>query len=136
MKAGIYTHQHRRGGCKCMFQTYIKGMQSDNSTCESVLRRTYGEDCGIEHFTDFSGDCPPENVDRPGYRKMEDAIRSHEVQAIIVYDLDKISNNINLVLDFYRLCRENGVDVLTARDGKNVMKVLDVILAKGSPGGY
>lgn len=129
MKVGIYNHQHYRGGCPGCSQTYVKGMISDAERCKNVILRYYGPDNEFINYTDL-GDYPPENVDRPGYKRMINDIINNNLDVIITVIPGKISNDVNLILDFYKLCRDHQVDFLTANEGPDVMKTLDILLAK------
>lgn len=129
MKVGIYNHQHYRGGCPGCSQTYVKGMISDAERCKNVILRYYGPDNEFINYTDL-GDYPPENVNRPGYKRMVNDIQNNNIDVIITVIPGKISNDVNLILDFYKLCREHQVDFLTANEGPDVMKTLDILLAK------
>lgn len=129
MKVGIYNHQHYRGGCPGCSQTYVKGMISDAERCKNVILRYYGPDNEFINYTDL-GDYPPENVDRPGYKRMINDITNNNLDVIITVIPGKISNDVNLILDFYKLCRDHQVDFLTANEGPDVMKTLDILLAK------
>ena len=129
MKVGIYNHQHQRGGCPVCLQTYVKGMISDAERCKNVILRYYGPDCEFVNYTDL-GDYPPENVERPGYKRMIKDIEENNVNVIITITAGKISNDINLILDFYRICKNHNVEFVTAKEGKDVMATLDILLAK------
>lgn len=129
MKVGIYNHQHYRGGCPGCSQTYVKGMISDAERCKNVILRYYGPNNEFINYTDL-GDYPPENVDRPGYKRMINDIINNNLDVIITVIPGKISNDVNLILDFYKLCRDHQVDFLTANEGPDVMKTLDILLAK------
>ena len=129
MKVGIYNHQHQRGGCPGCSQTYVKGMISDAERCKNVILRYYGPDCDFVNYTDL-GDYPPENVERPGYKRMIKDIEENNVNVIITITAGKISNDINLILDFYRICKNHNVEFVTAKEGKDVMATLDILLAK------
>lgn len=129
MKVGIYNHQHQRGGCPGCSQTYVKGMISDAERCRNVILRYYGPDCEFVNYTDL-GDYPAENVDRPGYRRMLSDIRDKKLDVVITITPGKISNNLDLILDFYQECRNHNVDFLSAKEGPDVMKMLDILLDK------
>ena len=129
MKVGIYNHQHQRGGCPGCSQTDVKGMISDAERCKNVILRYYGPDCEFVNYTDL-GDYPPENVERPGYKRMIKDIEENNVNVIITITAGKISNDINLILDFYRICKNHNVEFVTAKEGKDVMATLDILLAK------
>ena len=131
MRVGIYNHQHQRGGCPGCSQTYVKGMISDAEKCKNVILRYYGSDNEFINYTDF-GDYPPENVNRPGYGRMMDDITNDKIDVIITINAGKISNDIDLILDFYKQCKNHNVDFITAKEGPDVMKMLDVLLEKQS----
>lgn len=129
MKVGIYNHQHLRGGCPGCSQTYVKGMISDAERCKNVIARYYGSDCEFINYTDL-GDYPAENLNRPGYKRMTDDITHNNIDVIITVNPGKISSDINLILEFYQLCKQHHIDFLTANEGKDVMTGLDILLAK------
>lgn len=128
MKIGIYNHQHLRGGCPGCSQIYVKGMIKDGLECKSRVEGIYGTDCEFLNYTDL-GDYPPENLDRPGYRRMMKDVEDGILKAIIVIRLDKISSDINLVLDTYLRLKEHNVEFLTLKEGKRAMEILDRALA-------
>lgn len=71
--------------------------------CKEYIRTHYGE-VTLNHITiyedeGFSGG----NLNRPAFKKMMEAARSHQFGAIIVYRLDRISRNIS---DFSGLIEE------------------------------
>lgn len=129
MRVGIYNHQHQRGGCPGCSQTYVKGMIADGEQCKNAILRYYGPDNEFVNYTDL-GDYPAENVDRPGYRRMIADIQANKLDVIVTIYAGKISNNINLILDFYRECKNHNVDFLSVKEGPDVMKMLDVMLEK------
>lgn len=127
MKVGIYNHQHYRGGCPGCSQTYVKGMISDAERCKNVILKYYGPDCEFINYTDL-GDYPPENVDRPGYKKMIADIDNNVLDVIITVSPGKISNDIQLILSFYERCKNHNIAFLSAREGPDVMTMLDILL--------
>ncbi len=129
MRVGIYNHQHQRGGCPGCSQTYVKGMIADGEQCKNAILRYYGPDNEFVNYTDL-GDYPAENVDRPGYRRMIADIQANNLDVIVTIYAGKISNDINLILDFYRECKNHNVDFLSVKEGPDVMKMLDVMLEK------
>lgn len=129
MRVGIYNHQHQRGGCPGCSQTYVKGMIADAEKCKNTILRYYGSDCEFINYTDL-GDYPSENVDRPGYKRMMVDINSNKLNVVITIKTEKISNDINLILDFYKQCKNHNVDFLSAKEGPDVMKILDVMLER------
>lgn len=63
--------------------------------CKEYIRTHYDE-AALNHITiyedeGFSGG----NLNRPAFKKMMEAARSHQFGAIIVYRLDRISRNIS-----------------------------------------
>lgn len=128
-RVGIYNHQHYRGGCPGCSQTYVKGMIADGMKCQNRAIGIFGEDCEFINYTDL-GDYPPENLERPGYKRMMADVEAHKLDAICVLTLSKISSVVELVLQTYKKCKENDVALITATDGKKVMVVLDKALEK------
>lgn len=128
-RVGIYNHQHYRGGCPGCSQTYVKGMIADGMKCQNRAIGIFGEDCEFINYTDL-GDYPPENLERPGYKRMMEDVEAHKLDAICVLTLSKISSVVELVLQTYKKCKENDVALITATDGKKVMVVLDKALEK------
>ncbi len=129
MRIGIYNHQHLRGGCPVCSQTYVKGMIKDGMACKNRVEAIYGVDNEYVNYTDL-GDYPPENLDRPGFRRMMKDVEDDRLDAIIVIRLDKISNDVNLILDTYERMKAHGVELLTLKEGKRAMDVLDRALIR------
>ncbi len=82
-----------------------KGESIENQVelCKDYLRVRYGETCEnqiiIYEDEGFSGS----NLDRPGFQRMLKTARARQIQAIVVYRLDRISRNIS---DFSGLIEE------------------------------
>ncbi len=129
MKVGIYNHQHMQGSCPICRQTYVQGMMQDALSCQSKAHMVYGSDLEFVNYTDL-GDYPPENLDRPGFRRMMEDVENNVVDVIVVFTLSKISTDINLILDTYQVMKDHGIQLITALDGKKAMTVLDKALAK------
>lgn len=133
MRIGIYNHQHYRGGCPGCSQTYVKGMIADAMECQNRVTGIYGKDVEFINYTDL-GDYPPENLDRPGYRNMMRDVKEGRVDAVIVLKLDKISNQVDLVLDTYQVMKDHGVKLLTLNEGERASEILDKALDKRKKG--
>ena len=129
MRIGIYNHQHLRGGCPGCSQIYVKGMIQDGIACKNRVEAIYGEDNEYVNYTDL-GDYPPENLDRPGFRRMMQDVEDGRLDAIIVIRLDKLSNDVNLILDTYEIMKSHGVELLTLKEGRRAMEVLDKALIR------
>ncbi|MBR0382660.1 MAG: recombinase family protein [Eubacterium sp.] len=129
MRIGIYNHQHMQGSCPICRQTYVQGMISDGVRCQARATAIYGDGHEFINFTDL-GDYPPESLDRPGFKRMMEAVENNEIDVLVVFTLGKISNDIDLVLETYRTLKEHGVELITANDGRKAMAVLDKALAK------
>ncbi len=129
MRIGIYNHQHLRGGCPVCSQTYVKGMIKDGMACKTRVEAIYGLDNEYVNYTDL-GDYPPENLDRPGFRRMMQDVEDDRLDAIIVIRLDKISNDVDLILNTYERMKAHGVELLTLKEGKRAMEVLDKALIR------
>ena len=129
MRIGIYNHQHMQGSCPICRQTYVQGMISDGVRCQARATAIYGDGHEFINFTDL-GDYPPENLDRPGFKRMMEAVENNEIDVLVVFTLSKISNDIDLILKTYRTLKDHGVELITANDGRKAMAVLDKALAK------
>ena len=112
MRIGIYNHQHLRGGCPVCSQTYVKGMIADGMKCMNRAKGIYGEDNEFVNYTDL-GDYPSDNLD-----------------VIVVITLDKITTDIDLLLETYKTIRQHNIELITANDGKKAMEILDKALIK------
>jgi DNA invertase Pin-like site-specific DNA recombinase len=104
-------------------------MIADGVKCQNRALGIYGQDCEFINYTDL-GDYPPENLDRPGYRRMMEDVEAGKLDVICVLTLSKISSEVNLVLQTYKTCKEHHVELITAIAGKKVMEVLDKALEK------
>ncbi|MDO4975944.1 MAG: recombinase family protein [Eubacteriales bacterium] len=124
MRIGIYNHQHLRGGCPGCSQIYVKGMIKDAVACKNRVEGIYGTDCEYFNFTDL-GDYPPSNLDRPGFHRMMKDVENGRLDAIIVIRLDKISNDIDLILTTYQRLKEHNVALLTLKEGEKAMEILE-----------
>lgn len=133
MKIGIYNHQHLRSGCPGCSQTYVKGMIKDAMACKNRAEAIYGAGHEYVNYTDL-GDYPPDHLDRPGFRRMMNDAEEGRLNAVIVIRLDKISTDINLVLNTYQRLKEKGVEFLTLKEGKRAMEILDKALEKRAGG--
>ncbi len=129
MRIGIYNHQHLRGGCPGCSQIYVKGMIKDGMACKTRVEAIYGLDNEYVNYTDL-GDYPPENLDRPGFRRMMQDVEDGRLDVIIVIRLDKISNDVDLILNTYERMKAHGVELLTLKEGKRAMEVLDKALIR------
>ncbi len=127
MVVGIYNHQHYRGGCPGCSQTYVKGMIADAMKCKNRATGLYGDDTEFVNYTDL-GDYPPTELDRPGYRNMMRDVRSGKLDAVIVFQLNKISSEVDLVLETYKVMKAHGVKLLTVQHGEHASEVLDKLL--------
>ena len=129
MKIGIYNHQHMQGSCPICRQTYVQGMMQDALSCQSKAHMVYGSDLEFVNYTDL-GNYPPENLDRPGFRRMMQDVEDGRLDVIIVIRLDKISNDVDLILNTYERMKAHGVELLTLKEGKRAMEVLDKALIR------
>ena len=129
MRIAIYNHQHMQGSCPVCRHTYVQGMIQDGVRCQSRAQGIYGNDCEFLNYTDL-GDFPSENLDRPGFRRLMEAVENHEIDVVVVYTLSKITTDMDLLLATYKKLKEHGIELITANDGKKAMAVLDKALAK------
>ena len=112
MRIGIYNHQHLRGGCPICTQTYVQGMIAE-----------------FVNYTDL-GDYPSENLERPGFRRLMKDIEEDNLDVIVVITLDKITTDIDLLMETYQTIRKHNIQLITANDGKKAMEILDKALVK------
>ena len=124
MRIGIYNHQHLRGGCPVCSQTYVKGM-----ICMNRAKGIYGEDNEFVNYTDL-GDNPSDNIERPGFKRMMTDVEADNLDVIVVITLDKITTDIDLLLETYKTIRQHNIELITANDGKKAMEILDKALIK------
>lgn len=129
MRIGIYNHQHMVGTCPVCRHTYVTGMMQDAAKCQSRAEGIYGTDCEFINYTDL-GDYPPEHLDRPGFKRMMDDIVNERIDVIVCYTLGKITNDLDLLFEFYQTLKDHHIELITVTDGKRVMEVLDKALAK------
>ncbi|MCI6857727.1 MAG: recombinase family protein [Eubacterium sp.] len=129
MRIGIYNHQHQRGGCPGCSQNYVRGMIADAMKCKNRAIGIYGEDCEFFNYTDL-GDYPSDNLNRPGFKRMMNDIASGKLDVIAVITLDKISTNIDLLLETYKTIRSYNLKFITANEGEKAMEILDKALVK------
>ena len=83
MRIGIYNHQHMQGSCPICRQTYVQGMISDGVRCQARATAIYGDGHEFINFTDL-GDYPPENLDRPGFKRMMEAVENNEIDVLVM----------------------------------------------------
>ena len=129
MRIGIYNHQHLRGGCPICTQTYVQGMIADGMKCMNRAKGIYGEDNEFVNYTDL-GDYPSENLERPGFRRLMKDIEEDNLDVIVVITLDKITTDIDLLMETYQTIRKHNIQLITANDGKKAMEILDKALVK------
>ena len=129
MRIGIYNHQHLRGGCPVCSQTYVKGMIADVMKCMNRAKGIYGEDNEFVNYTDL-GDYPSDNLERPGFKRMMTDVAADNLDVIVVITLDKITTDIDLLLEIYKTIRQHNIELITANDGKKAMEILDKALIK------
>ena len=121
MRIGIYNHQHLRGGCPVCSQTYVKGMIADGMKCMNRAKGIYGEDNEFVNYT---------NLERPGFKRMMTDVAADNLDVIVVITLDKITTDIDLLLEIYKTIRQHNIELITANDGKKAMEILDKALIK------
>lgn len=52
------------------------------------------------------------------------------LDVIVVITLDKITTDIDLLLETYKTIRQHNIELITANDGKKAMEILDKALIK------
>ena len=120
---------HLRGGCPICTQTYVQGMIADGMKCMNRAKGIYGEDNEFVNYTDL-GDYPSENLERPGFRRLMKDIEEDNLDVIVVITLDKITTDIDLLMETYQTIRKHNIQLITANDGKKAMEILDKALVK------
>ena len=76
------------------------------------------------------GDYPSENLERPGFRRLMKDIEEDNLDVIVVITLDKITTDIDLLMETYQTIRKHNIQLITANDGKKAMEILDKALVK------
>lgn len=114
-----------RGHTRIVMNTLIE----EANQCIRKVNMIYGSDVTFFNYQDV-GEYLPSNLDRPGFQKMMEEIKAGKIDVVVMVVLTKLSNDVNLVLDFYETCKEYGVELITHADGKKVMTVLDKALEK------
>ncbi len=127
MRIGIYNHQHLRGGCPGCSQIYVKGMISDSMQCQNRAVGIFGEGHEYFNYTDL-GDYPSGNLERPGFKRMMVDVENGKLDVVMVIQLSKISDDVDLVLDTYERCKKAGVKLLTYQEGLRTVDILDKAL--------
>lgn len=127
MRVGIYNHQHLRGACSGCYRHYVEELYKDGNRCAEKAKEIYGQDIEIFNYTDL-GDYPSEHLHRQGYERMIEHVKAGKIDALVVMTLTKISTDIRLVLETYRILKDHNVELVTVSDGKDVMKILDKAL--------
>lgn len=118
----ILTHGSR-GHTRIVMNTLIQ----EANECTYQIEKIYGTDIEYRNYQDV-GEFQPDNLDRPGLHRLLEDVENGRIDAIVMVVLTKLSNDINLVLDFYQKCKEHNVELITATDGRRVMQVLDQAL--------
>lgn len=124
MNIAVYNHQHMRGACSGCYRHYVEELYKDGNKCADKAKEIYGADSKIFNYTDL-GDYPSDNLHRQGFERMIEHIKTGKIDAVVTMTLTKISTDIRLVLQTYKLLKEHNVELVTVADGKDVMKVLD-----------
>ena len=127
-RIGIYHYQYYRGACKICYRHFINEMLSSYEKCHEIAEEIYGE-CEFFHFTDF-GQYNSDTLDRPYFHRFEEAIDKGELDVVMCYTLNTLTTNEALLIDFYKKVRSAGLDFITARDGKDAMKYIDLYIEK------
>jgi len=104
-------------------------MIADGMKCMNRAKGIYGEDNEFVNYTDL-GDYPSENLERPGFRRLMKDIEEDNLDVIVVITLDKITTDIDLLMETYQTIRKHNIQLITANDGKKAMEILDKALVK------
>ena len=131
-RIGIYHYQYYRGACKLCYRHFIQEMVESYEKCHEVAEEIYGkENCEFLHYTDF-GQYDSENTDRPGFRRIMEAIEKKELDVVMCYGLNNITINEELLIKFYKYVRSQGMEFLTADHGRDAMKYIDIYIEKNN----
>jgi DNA invertase Pin-like site-specific DNA recombinase len=80
----------------------------------------------VRWYTDkFSG----KTMDRPGWRKLEDAINRGEVKAIVVWRLDRLGRTAKGLTSLFSLLQERRVNLVSLRDGLDLSTAAGRLMA-------
>ena len=71
-----------------------------------------------------------DNLERPGFKRMMTDVVADNLDVIVVITLDKITTDIDLLLETYKTIRQHNIELITANDGKKAMEILDKALIK------
>ena len=78
------------------------------------------------NYTDL-GDYPSENLERPGFRRLMKDIEEDNLDVIVVITLDKITTDIDLLMETYQTIRKHNIQLITANEGCNPKKDRSII---------
>lgn len=70
-------------------------------SCKRYLRRRQR----FVNYTDL-GDYPSDNLERPGFKRMMTDVAADNLDVIVVITLDKITTDIDLLLETYKTIRK------------------------------
>lgn len=107
----------------------LRLMIADGMKCMNRAKGIYGEDNEFVNYTDL-GDYPSDNLERPGFKRMMTDVVADNLDVIVVITLDKITTDIDLLLETYKTIRKHNIELITANDGKKAMEILDKALIK------
>lgn len=124
IRIGIYHYQYYRGACKLCYRHFIQEMVQSYEKCHDVAKEIYGEDVEFLHFTDF-GQYDAEDLDRPSFHRLEEAIEKKEIDVFMCYTLNTLTTNEKQLIAFYKDIRGRGMDFITAGHGLKAMKIMD-----------
>lgn len=127
-RIGIYHFQYYVGNCKLCYRHFIQEMVLAYESCYETARQIYGEEnCDFKHYTDF-GAFSGENTDRPSFHRLEEAIEKDELDVLMCYRLGNITRNEDLLIELYKKVRAKEMDFITANNGLDAMKYLDLYI--------
>ena len=64
------------------------------------------------------------------FRRLMKDIEEDNLDVIVVITLDKITTDIDLLMETYQTIRKHNIQLITANDGKKAMEILDKALVK------
>ena len=128
MKVAVYTHQDVTDKPVNRF-TYARLTKADGDKCVRKAMSLYGKDCDFVFYHDI-GCYPADSIDRPALNELLDEVRKGEIDVLCVFVLSRLSTEIALILEVYKVCKAHGARLITGLDGEKAMTVLDKLLEK------
>jgi site-specific DNA recombinase len=99
--------------------------------CRRLIEAKGWELAEVHEDVDFSA---YRNVRRPAYERLEAKVRAREIDAVVVWKIDRLARSLKEFLRFAELCERNGVALVSVHEpfdtsspiGRAIMQVLAV----------